>query len=90
MLSERERRVLASIEAQFIETDPDLVRLFRDGSRRPAGPGLARTLLAIGLTLMVVGTLVAAHVALLGIAVSLVALWVAHLTPHGFGRGRPV
>lgn len=90
MLSERERRVLASIEAQLIETDPDLVRLFREGPQRSAGPGLARTLLTIGLAMLVFGTLVAAHVALLGIALSLVALGVAHVSPHGFERGKPV
>lgn len=90
MLSERDRRVLARIEAHLRETDPDLVRLFHDGPRRLGGNGLPRTLLIFGLVLLVLGCVAnAVPVALFGVGLTFVALWAASVNPMGFGRAQP-
>lgn len=87
MLSERERRVLARIEAHLADTDPDLVRLFRDGPRRIGTSGLPRTLLIFGLAMIVLGSLVTAvPVALFGVMLTLAALYIASVQPRGFRR----
>lgn len=87
MLSERDRRVLARIEAHFVETDPDLVRLFREGPRGAGGNALPRTLLVFGLVMIVLGCVVTAvPVALFGVMLTFASLWVASVAPKGFGR----
>jgi len=89
MLSDRDRRVLARIEAHLTETDPDLVRLFHEGPRRSWGRGLPHTLLVFGLVMIVLGSVLAAvPVALFGMMLTLVALWVASVRPQGFLRPR--
>lgn len=89
MLSERERRVLARIEASLKETDPDLVRLFHEGALRPTVHGLPRTLLVFGLVMVVLGALVAAvPVAMFGMALTVAALWLAWTRSPGLGRPR--
>ena len=82
-MSDRERRVLESIEQELRRSDPELVRLFaRLGRRRMTGPSM---LLALGLVVMVLGSaIVSVPVALLGIAIAAVALVAAYYRPLGF------
>jgi hypothetical protein len=82
-MSDRERRVLESIEHELRRTDPRLVRQFaRLGKRRITGPSM---LLTLGLVVMVLGSaIVSVPVALLGIAIAAVALVAAYYRPLGF------
>ena len=68
MLSERERRTLASIERQLSESDPELARLFARGVPRRSRFSMPTFLLVTGVLLMVLGCmLVTASVAVTGI-----------------------
>jgi Protein of unknown function (DUF3040) len=82
-MSDRERRVLESIEHELRRTDPRFVRQFaRLGKRRITGPSM---LLTLGLVVMVLGSaIVSVPVALLGIAIAAVALVAAYYRPLGF------
>lgn len=89
MLNERERRVLAWIERHLTETDPDLVRLFHGGSPKISTNGPARSLLTIGLILLVLGSVAGAiPVGMFGVAISVLALWIAYAGSGGFGSPR--
>lgn len=82
MISDRERRVLERIEAHLRETDPDLVRMFREGLPRAVDPGMPRVLLVFGLTMVVLGAVAAlVPVTLFGMMLTLVALWTASIGP---------
>jgi hypothetical protein len=88
MLSDRERRTLATIERQLVESDPELARLFAHGVPRRSGSALPTFLLVTGVLLMVLGSmLVTVSVAITGIAFALGALAMAHFRAEG--RGRP-
>ena len=90
MLSERERQILASIEHQLVESDPELVRLFTRGVPRRAGFPLPTFLLVTGLVLMVLGgMIVTASVAVTGIAFAVVALCLAYFRPTSPGWPSP-
>jgi hypothetical protein len=82
-MSDRERRVLESIEQELRRSDPELVRLFaRLGRRRMTGPSM---LLALGLVVMVLGSaIVSVAVAVLGIGIAVAALVAAYYRPLGF------
>ena len=82
-MSDRERRVLESIERELRRTDPRLVRQFaRLGRRRITGPSM---LLTLGLVVMVLGSaIVSVAVAVLGIGIAAVALVAAYYRPLGF------
>jgi hypothetical protein len=82
-MSDRERRVLESIEQELRKSDPEFVRRFsRLGKRRMTGPSM---LLALGLLVMVVGSaIVSVAVAVLGIGIAAVALLAAYYRPLGF------
>ena len=82
-MSDRERRVLESIERELRRTDPRFVRQFaRLGKRRMKGPSM---LLALGLLVMVLGSaIVSVAVAVLGIGIAAVALIAAYYRPLGF------
>lgn len=83
MLNDWERRVLQRIEAQLRESDPDLVRMFREGPPWALGQDMPRTLLVFGLALVVLGALAAlAPVTLFGMVLTLVALWSAWIGPR--------
>lgn len=86
MLSERERRTLATIERHLIESDPQLARLFSRGLPRRSTLSMPTFLLVTGVVLMVLGSmLVTASVAVTGIAFSLVALGMAYYrSGHGW------
>jgi len=83
-MSDRERRVLESIEQELRRSDPEFVRRFaRLGKRRLSGPAI---LLAVGLVLIVLGSaIVSAAVAVLGLGIAVVALAAAYRRPLGFG-----
>jgi hypothetical protein len=82
-MSDRERRVLESMERELRRTDPRFVRQFaRLGKRRMTGPSM---LLALGLLVMVVGSaIVSVPVAVLGIGIAVVAIVAAYYRPLGF------
>jgi hypothetical protein len=82
-MSDRERRVLESIEHELRRTDPRFVRQFaRLGKRRITGPSM---LLAVGLLVMVLGSaIMSVAVAVLGIGIAAVALVAAYYRPLGF------
>ena len=82
-MSDRERRVLESIERELRRTDPRFVRQFaRLGRRRMTGPSM---LLALGLLVMVAGSaIVSVAVAVLGIGIAAVAVIAAYYRPLGF------
>ena len=87
MLSDRERRTLATIERQLVESDPELARLFAHGVPRRSGSALPTFLLVTGVLLMVLGSmLVTASVAVTGIAFAVVALGLAYFRS---GQGWP-
>lgn len=89
MLNERERRVLARIERHLAETDPDLVRLFTGGPLKRGAASSPRVLLVIGLVLLVLGSAAAViPVAMFGVSLAVVALFLAYLGPAGFGSPR--
>jgi DUF3040 family protein len=83
-MSDRERRVLESIEQELRRSDPEFVRRFaRLGKRRLSGPAI---LLAVGLVMIVLGSaIVSAAVAVLGLGIAAVALVAAYRRPLGFG-----
>jgi hypothetical protein len=83
-MSDRERRVLESIERELRRSDPELVRMFaRLGRRRFTRPSM---LLAVGLVVMVLGAaIVSVAVAVLGMGIAGAALLAAHYRPLGFG-----
>jgi hypothetical protein len=83
-MSDRERRVLESIEQELRRSDPEFVRRFaRLGKRRLSGPAI---LLAVGLVMIVLGSaIVSAAVAVLGLGIASVALVAAYRRPLGFG-----
>jgi hypothetical protein len=83
-MSDRERRVLESIEQELRRSDPEFVRRFaRLGKRRLSGPAI---LLAVGLVMIVLGSaIVSAAVAVLGLGIAVVALVAAYHRPLGFG-----
>jgi hypothetical protein len=84
MLSDRERRTLASMERQLVESDPELARLFAQGVPRRTGSPMPTFLLVTGLLLMVLGSmLVTASVALTGIAFAMLALGMAYYRANG-------
>jgi Protein of unknown function (DUF3040) len=86
MLSDRERRTLASIERQLVESDPELARLFAHGVPRRTDSPMPTFLLVTGLLLMVLGSmLVTASVAVTGIAFALTALGMAYFRTNGRG-----
>ena len=86
MLSDRERRTLASIERQLVESDPELARLFAQGVPRRTGFPVPTFLLVTGLVLMVLGSmLVTASVAVTGIAFATLALGMTYYRAHGRG-----
>lgn len=79
MLNDRERRILERIERQLVESEPELARLFATFQHQPGESRMPAFLLVAGLTLMVLGSMtVAVPVALLGITVSLYALFAAY------------
>lgn len=81
MLSERERQVLAHIEHTLSASDPDLARLLA-GSGSGRGVVAPMLLLVAGLALMVLGSAIATvPVAVIGMALSLAALLLAHARP---------
>jgi hypothetical protein len=82
-MSDRERRVLESIERELRRTDPRFVRQFaRLGKRRVTGPSM---LLALGLLVMVAGSaIVSVAVAVLGIGIAAVGVIAAYYRPLGF------
>lgn len=82
-MSDRERRVLESMERELRRTDPRFVRQFaRLGKRRVTGPSM---LLALGLLVMVAeSAIVSVAVAVLGIGIAAVAIVVAYYRPLGF------
>lgn len=86
MLSERERRTLAGIEQQLATSDPEFVRIFHAPARRRVGRVLPRLLLVLGLSLMVVGSVVVSvPVAAVGVGLSLVSLGLACQRTGGTG-----
>jgi hypothetical protein len=88
VLSDRERRTLARIERQLIESDPDLARLFTRAHRRGSSTSTMPTfLLVAGLALLVLGSIVAAvPVAVAGMTIAIFALFTAHARPTQFRR----
>jgi Flp pilus assembly protein TadB len=87
-MSDRERRVLESIEQELRRSDPQFVRRFaRLGRRRMTSPAM---LLVIGLVVIVLGSaIVSVPVAVLGVGIAGFALVFAYHRPLGFGfRGR--
>ena len=79
MLNDRERRTLERIERHFIESDPDFARLFSTTPHRGPSGRMPTVLLVVGLLLMVMGSvMVAVPVALIGVSVSLYALFTAY------------
>jgi Flp pilus assembly protein TadB len=87
-MSDRERRVLESIEQELRRSDPQFVRRFaRLGRRRMTGPAM---LLVVGLVVIVLGSaIVSVPVAVLGMGIAGAALLAAYHRPLGFGfRGR--
>lgn len=86
MLNDRERRTLARIERQLVESDPDLARLFAEAALRNGEGSGPTVMLAVGLALMVFGSMVTlVPIAVVGMLVSLTALYVAARRP-GTGR----
>jgi Flp pilus assembly protein TadB len=83
-MSDRERRVLESIEQELRRSDPEFVRRFaRLGKRRLTRPAI---LLAVGLVVIVLGSaIVSVPVAVLGVAIAGFALLAAYHRPLGFG-----
>lgn len=74
MLNERERRSLARIEQQLVMSDPDFARLFQTATRRQSGT-TPRTLLVVGLALLVLGAATTAvPVAVFGMLIATVAI----------------
>lgn len=89
MISERDRRALAGIEQHLVATDPDLVRMFREGPRRRPGQGLPCVLVVLGVVLAVFGSIISTlAVAVLGIAFILVALYVSAVRAGVWKRPR--
>jgi hypothetical protein len=87
MLSERDRRVLARMEEDLSQSDPQLVRMFHEGPPRTPGHGLPCTLIALGLVIAVAGSMIAVvSLALLGVGLIATALYVAMLRAQ---PGRP-
>jgi hypothetical protein len=87
MLSERERRTLATIERQLTESDPELARLFTRGVPRRSGFSMPTFLLVTGVLLMVLGSmLVTASVAVTGIVFAVTALGLSYFRT---GQGWP-
>jgi Protein of unknown function (DUF3040) len=79
VLSDRERNILARIERQLVESDPDLARLFAASHHHGGESRIPMFLLVAGLTLMVLGSMmVAVPIALAGITMSLFALFTAY------------
>jgi hypothetical protein len=86
VLSERERRILARIERRLTESDPALARLLSTGSLPRNQWPSPTALLVLGLGLMVLGGLVAAvPVAVLGMALTVLAMFTAHRCPTPTG-----
>lgn len=78
MLNERERRSLAHIEQQLMASDPDFARLFQTAARRQSGT-TPRTLLVVGLALLVLGAATTAvPVAVFGMLIATVAIFTAY------------
>ncbi|MGD9525284.1 DUF3040 domain-containing protein [Pseudonocardia sp.] len=89
MISERDRRALAKIEEHLAATDPELVRMFREGPRRRSRLGLPGALIALGVVLAVFGSIISTlAVALLGVAFIVVALYIAALRAGVWRRPR--
>jgi hypothetical protein len=82
-MSDRERRVLESMERELRRTDPRFVRQFaRLGKKRITGPSM---LLVLGLLVTVLGSAIASvAVAVLGIGIAAVAVVAAYYRPLGF------
>ncbi len=81
MLNERERRTLARIERQLVDSDPELARLFRRGGRSTDSGTQSRLLLIAGLAMLVLGGASGMpEIMLAGIMVAVVALVLAHAT----------
>jgi len=79
MLSDREQLVLEWIEAHLYETDPELVRMFRQGPPRAGTPhGAPRVMIVFGLVTVAFGAVVAVvPLALSGMVLTFVGLWAA-------------
>lgn len=92
MISERDRRALAKIEQHLIATDPELVRMFREGPRRTGrghGHGLPSALIVFGIVVAIFGSVIStAAVALLGVAFIVLALYVAAVRADVWKRPR--
>lgn len=77
MLNERERQVLARIEHHLILTDPEFTRLFHAAPQR--GGVTPRTLLVVGLLLLVLGAATTAvPVAVFGMLIAAFAVFAAY------------
>lgn len=88
MLNERERRSLDRIEQQLVTSDPDFARLFNAASRRQSGT-TPRTLLIVGLALLVLGSATTAvPVAVFGMLIATVAIVTAYQR-NGFAGFSP-
>ncbi len=80
MLNDRERRILARIERQLVESDPDLARLFDRHVAAGRVSSMPTFLLVIGLALLVLGSVVAAvPIAVAGMTLSIFALFTAYV-----------
>ncbi len=78
MLNERDRQALDRIEQQLMHSDPAFARLFDTAARRQSGT-TPRTLLAVGLALLVLGSATAAvPIAVFGTLIATVALFSAY------------
>lgn len=90
MLSERDRRVLAQIERYLAESDPALVRLFRNAPRADRGNHTtSRYVLITGLVLFSIGAIaVALPLTLFGIVLVTLAPILAAAGRVSTGRDR--
>jgi uncharacterized membrane protein YdbT with pleckstrin-like domain len=90
LLSPRDRRVLAQIERYLADTDPDLVRLFRNGPRVDQGSrATSRYVLITGLVVFSIGAIaVALPLTLFGIVLVALAPILAAAGSASTGRDR--
>lgn len=91
MLSPRDRRVLTQIERYLADTDPDLVRLFRNAPGADQGSrAMSRYVLLTGLVLFSIGAIASAlPLALFGIALAMLSPVLAAAGSVPTGRDRP-
>lgn len=85
MLNDRERRMLARIERQLVESDPRLARMF--ASHRHPHEASPTVLLAVGLAIVVLGSItMLIPLVVIGMVASLGALAVAVGRQGGMNR----